>query len=163
ATQQLRGDAEEAARLAAGAGAGYRCPAGAIERVPELQWGGLGHGQRDEPAARGGDPLGVGEAAADEPSRAIDAAPLGQPAAADAAYAERGAALVRLADEANRAVTDAQPVPRGLLRVTGDPVFGEAFLGPLIVDYARRWPEVRVEVALTRRRVDLVEEGFDVA
>jgi DNA-binding transcriptional LysR family regulator len=80
-----------------------------------------------------------------------------------AAYAERCAEIVRLADEANRAVIDEQQVPRGVLRITADPVFGEAFVTGLVVEYASRWPEVHVEVALTRRRVDLAEEGFDLA
>jgi DNA-binding transcriptional LysR family regulator len=60
-------------------------------------------------------------------------------------------------------VGDAREVPRGTLRITADPVFGEAFLGDLVIDFARRWPEVKVELLLTRRRVDLIEEGFDVA
>lgn len=80
-----------------------------------------------------------------------------------AAYADRCAEIVRMADEAQRAVVDAQDTPRGTLRVTADPLFGEAFLGELVVDYAARFPEVRIEVILTRRRVDLLEEGFDVA
>jgi DNA-binding transcriptional LysR family regulator len=66
-------------------------------------------------------------------------------------------------DDANREVFDAHAVPQGTLRVTADPVFGEAFLSDLLIEYSRAWPEVRIEVALTRRRVDLVEEGFDVA
>jgi DNA-binding transcriptional LysR family regulator len=80
-----------------------------------------------------------------------------------AVYAERCAEIVRLAEEANRAVIDDQQVPRGVLRITADPTFGEAFLTRLVVEYASRWPEVQVEVVLTRRRVDLAEEGFDVA
>jgi DNA-binding transcriptional LysR family regulator len=80
-----------------------------------------------------------------------------------AAYAERCAEVIRMAEEANRSVTDAGEVPKGTLRVTADPVFGEAFLGGVIAEFAQRWPEVHVEVVLTRRRVDLVEEGFDVA
>lgn len=80
-----------------------------------------------------------------------------------AAYAERCAEVVRLAEEANEAVTEARQVPRGRLRVTADPTFGEAFVTGLIIEYARRWPEVQVEVVLTQRKVDLVEEGFDVA
>lgn len=80
-----------------------------------------------------------------------------------AAYAARCAELVRLADEANQAVTDARQVPRGVLRVTADPELGEAFLSGLVVEYASRWPEVQVDVVLTRRKVDLAEEGFDVA
>jgi DNA-binding transcriptional LysR family regulator len=50
-----------------------------------------------------------------------------------------------------------------VLRVTADPVFGEAFVTGLVVEYARCWPEVQLDVVLTRRRVDMVEEGFDVA
>src|SRR5262249_53309451 len=82
---------------------------------------------------------------------------------AGAAYAARCAEIERIAEEANRAAADTQEVPRGTLRVTADPVFGEAFLTDLVLDYAQAWPEVRLEVVLTRRRVDLVEEGFDVA
>ena len=80
-----------------------------------------------------------------------------------AAYAARCVEIVKLADEATRAVTDASARPSGTLRVTADPVFGEAFVSGLVIDYARRFPDVRVEVVLTRRYVDLVEEGFDVA
>jgi DNA-binding transcriptional LysR family regulator len=49
------------------------------------------------------------------------------------------------------------------LRITADPVFGDAFVAALVNEYAARWPETRVEVVLTRRRVDLVEERFDAA
>jgi DNA-binding transcriptional LysR family regulator len=80
-----------------------------------------------------------------------------------AAYAVRCGELVRLAEEANHAVTDTRQVPKGVLRVTADPVFGEAFVTGLIVEYANRWPEVQVEAVLTRRHVNLLEEGFDVA
>ena len=80
-----------------------------------------------------------------------------------AAYAERCSEIVRSADEANRIVSDAKDVPRGTLRISADPVFGEAFLTELVIAYARKWPEVRLDVVLTRRRVDLIEEGFDVA
>ncbi|NUP07428.1 MAG: LysR family transcriptional regulator [Polyangiaceae bacterium] len=82
---------------------------------------------------------------------------------AGAVYAERCAEIVRLGEEANRAVSDTSDVPTGTLRITADPVFGEAFLTPLVIDYARKWPEVRVDVVLTRRHVDLLEEGFDLA
>jgi DNA-binding transcriptional LysR family regulator len=80
-----------------------------------------------------------------------------------AAYAQRCAEIVRLAEEANRAAADVDDVPRGTLRITADPVFGDAFVAGLVTDYALRWPETRLDVVLTRRRVDLVEERFDVA
>ena len=80
-----------------------------------------------------------------------------------AAFAQRCAEIVRQAEDAARAVTDARDVPRGRLRVTADPVFGEAFVAGLIVEYATRYPDVEIDAVFTRRHVDLVEEGFDVA
>ncbi len=80
-----------------------------------------------------------------------------------AAYLARCVEMVRLAEDANRVVKDAGAEPSGLLRVTADPLFGEAFVAPLVIEYAQKWPRVQIEVLLTRRRVDLVEEGFDVA
>src|SRR5262245_2626896 len=59
-----------------------------------------------------------------------------------AAYAERCAALVRIASEANEAVRDAEQVPRGVLRISADPLFGEAFVGELVIEQAKRWPEL---------------------
>lgn len=80
-----------------------------------------------------------------------------------AAYAARCTEVIRLADEANRAVTADRQNPSGTLRLTADPTFGEAFLSDLVAEYARTWPAVRIEVVLTRRRVDLLDEGFDLA
>ncbi len=82
---------------------------------------------------------------------------------AGAAYAARCAEIVRLAEDADLAVTDAQQEPQGKLRITADPVFGEAFLTGLVLEYARRHPKVQTEVVLTRRKLDLIEEGIDVA
>ncbi|WP_236515528.1 LysR family transcriptional regulator [Sandaracinus amylolyticus] len=82
---------------------------------------------------------------------------------AGAAYAARCSEIARLADEANAAVRETCETPRGLLRITADPHFGETFVGPLVIEHVRAWPEVRVDVVLTRRRVELIEEGFDVA
>jgi DNA-binding transcriptional LysR family regulator len=82
---------------------------------------------------------------------------------AGASYARRCEELVRLAEDANRALADADDAPRGTLRVTADRTFGEAFVSDLVIAYQRRWPEVHLDVVLTSRRVDLIEEGFDIA
>ena len=63
-------------------------------------------------------------------------------------------------DDAERAVSSLQDTPRGLLRVTAPINFG--FLGPIVSDFLKRYPEVRVELYSTARRVDLIEERFDV-
>jgi DNA-binding transcriptional LysR family regulator len=64
-------------------------------------------------------------------------------------------------EDAERAVGNLQEVPRGVLRLTTGP--NVSFLGPILNDYLRLYPEVRVEVFCTGRTVDLVEERFDLA
>jgi DNA-binding transcriptional LysR family regulator len=78
-------------------------------------------------------------------------------------YAGRAADIVRLADELNRSVRGEATEISGTLRVTSDPLFGEHFLPELVHAFVREHPGVRVEVMLTSRFVDLIEEGFDVA
>jgi DNA-binding transcriptional LysR family regulator len=53
--------------------------------------------------------------------------------------------------------------PKGHLRVNASMWFGSLTLAPLICDYLYQYPEVNIELSLTDRYVDLVEEGFDVA
>lgn len=83
--------------------------------------------------------------------------------AVGAAYAQRCAEIARLADDANRDLVDSARSVRGVLRVTADPVFGDAFLGPLLSEYASRFPDVKLDVVLTREKVDLTRHRFDVA
>lgn len=81
---------------------------------------------------------------------------------AGVAYAERCAEIVRLADDANAAIADSLETPNGVLRITAHPVFGDAFLEELVIAYARDWPAVKIEVALSQS-VDLANDRFDVA
>lgn len=50
--------------------------------------------------------------------------------------------------------------PRGPLRV-GLPAVAEALLLPLLADFQRRWPDIRLEIAASDRLADIIEEGFD--
>src|SRR5262249_29178744 len=52
--------------------------------------------------------------------------------------------------------------PQGTLRLTAAPAFGDTFLGELLVSFTARYPRVAVEVNLSTRKLNLVEEGFDV-
>lgn len=80
-----------------------------------------------------------------------------------AAYYARCAAIAAQIDEANREVQRGHDEPVGLLRVSAPVLYGRRFLAPVVVDYLRRHPAMRVEIALADRRVNLVEEGFDLA
>ena len=76
-------------------------------------------------------------------------------------YYDHCSRIVAEIEDAESAVTNLQEVPRGALRVTTGP--NVAFLAPILNDYMKRYPEVRVEVFCTGRTVDLIEERFDVA
>jgi DNA-binding transcriptional LysR family regulator len=76
-------------------------------------------------------------------------------------YYEHGARIVAEIDAADQAVGSLQATPRGLLRVTAPLSF--TMLGPIVGEYLRRYADVQVDLVCADRRVDLVEDGFDVA
>jgi DNA-binding transcriptional LysR family regulator len=86
-----------------------------------------------------------------------------RPTNAGAAYYERCARILSELEEANAAVKDLGSSPRGLLRVATPLLFGQSFLAPIAATFSQRYPEVEVEVVASDRRVNLIEEGFDVA
>lgn len=51
---------------------------------------------------------------------------------------------------------------RGSLRVNAPLSFGLLHISPLLPKWVERWPEITLDVSLTDRMVDLVEEGVDV-
>jgi DNA-binding transcriptional LysR family regulator len=54
-------------------------------------------------------------------------------------------------------------VPRGRLRISVPAAFGRRCVAPVLAGLAARHPHLCLEVSFTDRRVDLVEEGFDLA
>lgn len=79
------------------------------------------------------------------------------------AYYERCARIIGEIREAEEAVTSLSHSPRGTLRVCATVAFGRVEVLPLINHFLLRYPELGMEVDLTDRPVDLVEEGLDVA
>jgi DNA-binding transcriptional LysR family regulator len=76
-------------------------------------------------------------------------------------YYDYCARIVGEIEDAERAVSSLQDTPRGPLRVTAGT--NVAFLGTIVSEYLKRYPEVHLELVCTPRLVDLVEERFDVA
>lgn len=68
-----------------------------------------------------------------------------------------------LLDEARSEVVQLSQAPRGLLRVTASVAFGRLCVAPLLPDFLAAYPELRVQLALLDRMVDLAEEGYDLA
>jgi len=52
---------------------------------------------------------------------------------------------------------------RGLLRINATLGFGRTTIAPLLSAFARRHPEIEVQMDVTDRPVDLAEQGFDLA
>jgi DNA-binding transcriptional LysR family regulator len=70
--------------------------------------------------------------------------------------------LMDLAD-AEAELQSAQLRPRGVLKVTTSVVFGQHYAAPLFTDLLAEFNELSVELTLTNRFVDLIEEGMDLA
>lgn len=61
------------------------------------------------------------------------------------------------------ALPDQEERPSGVLRLAAPPDLGAMVLPPIVTAFSQRYPEVRVDVALSSRVVDLVREGIDLA
>lgn len=66
-------------------------------------------------------------------------------------------------EEAEAEITSRSGTARGLLRVNVPVTFGILHLAPLWDAFHERHPQVRLDVTLSDRVVDVVEEGFDLA
>lgn len=67
------------------------------------------------------------------------------------------------AEAAEEAVAVVQKEPRGTIRVVCPVTLAQTTVGPLIPLFLQRYPEVRVDLQVNNRVVDLVQDGIDVA
>jgi DNA-binding transcriptional LysR family regulator len=79
------------------------------------------------------------------------------------AFYERSVQLLADLEEAEQEAARAAVVPRGTIRLTTSVNFGVRHLAPAIADFLAQHRELRFDVSLSDRVVDLVEEGFDLA
>ncbi|MCE7027263.1 LysR family transcriptional regulator [Jiella sp. CBK1P-4] len=77
------------------------------------------------------------------------------------AYYRQCRVVLAEADAADALAEDLAAEPRGRLRINASVTFGSAALAPVVLSYAERHPKVDVDLVLSDRRVDLIEEGFD--
>ncbi len=79
-----------------------------------------------------------------------------------AIYAERARKALEDLAEAERQIQERRECPTGILRVGVPMSFGLQYLTVPIADFARRYPDVAVEVDFDDRHVDVMAEGYDV-
>lgn len=82
---------------------------------------------------------------------------------AGAAYLEKCRVILNLVETAEADIAQAHQAPRGPIRISLPLSYGLARVVPLLLEFARRYPEVSLELDVTDRRVNLIEEGIDLA
>ncbi|MBX3585788.1 MAG: LysR family transcriptional regulator [Ramlibacter sp.] len=75
---------------------------------------------------------------------------------------DTGAAFARIA-QSFASVKDLAGSPRGLVRVTAPVALGRQHIATTLPGFFARYPEVRIELDLNDRFVNLAQEGFDLA
>ncbi len=78
-------------------------------------------------------------------------------------YLVDGARVLADLQSLERRVGGAQGVPRGVVRLAATLGFGRRFVAPAIAAFSQRYPEVEVQLVLTDRPFNLIEQGFDAA
>jgi DNA-binding transcriptional LysR family regulator len=75
---------------------------------------------------------------------------------------ERARRILAEIDEAEAALTHGRVEPQGMLRVSAPAALGRAHVSPVCRDLVRAHPKLSIDLALTDRLVELIDEGMDV-
>lgn len=78
-------------------------------------------------------------------------------------YAEQCRHILQLVQAAETGALAMRAIPRGTLRVSAPAAFGSRCLAPAMAEYLELHPEVNLELDLSNRLSDIVEEGLDAA
>lgn len=78
-------------------------------------------------------------------------------------YLLEGTRILADLDALERTVAGARSTPRGLIKLAATLGFGRVHLAPALSAFAQAYPEVEVQLHLTDRPINLVEQGFDAA
>ena len=78
-------------------------------------------------------------------------------------YYERCVAILQDVEEAEQVVGQLQTQPKGLVRISTVVAFGRLHVVPRLTDFFKQYPDIKVDVRLSDRVVDMVEEGVDIA
>ncbi|MEM0655144.1 LysR substrate-binding domain-containing protein [Klebsiella huaxiensis] len=76
-------------------------------------------------------------------------------------FYERAKNILAEMEEAEAVIAETRAIPRGNLRISAPITFGSQLLASKLPEYLKQNPAVSLELCLSNRTVDLVEEGFD--
>lgn len=77
-------------------------------------------------------------------------------------YLEHSRSLLEQVNAMEERIAQSTGEPSGTLRVSAPLSYGRLFIAPLIADFAAAHPTLRLDLELSDRFVDAVEEGFDL-
>ena len=75
---------------------------------------------------------------------------------------DRAQRILAEVDEAEAVLTHGRVEPQGVLRVSAPVALGRAHVSPVCRDLVRAYPKVSVDLTLTDRLVEVINEGMDV-
>ncbi|MGY3585199.1 DNA-binding transcriptional LysR family regulator [Bradyrhizobium sp. USDA 4341] len=78
-------------------------------------------------------------------------------------YLERARRILADVEEAEDAVESERTRPEGRLVISAPFGFGRLHVSPVVTAYLKRYPDVGVDLRLSDRRINLVEDGVDLA
>ena len=79
------------------------------------------------------------------------------------AFYERSERGLQEIAEAEAEVSRLQGEPRGTLRINAPMSFGVLHIAPVLPKFLERYPQLRVDMNLDDRKIDVIEGGFDVS
>lgn len=78
-------------------------------------------------------------------------------------YYEKCQQALAQIEEAENALTGHQANPSGLVRISVPTTYGHCRVLPLLPKFRARYPQITVEINISNRNIDFVEEGYDLA
>ncbi|MDD9155238.1 LysR family transcriptional regulator [Aliivibrio sp. S4TY2] len=66
-------------------------------------------------------------------------------------------------DEAEAKVRTKTTQPQGIIRVAAPVAFGRFLLAPIVAEFFQQYPDIKIDLLLNDKHVNLISEGIDVA
>lgn len=79
------------------------------------------------------------------------------------AYFQQCQQMIQDAEHIIGIVNQQDLMPKGTLKISCPVAFSLGYLSDVISEYAKRYPEVTLDIDLNDRRVDIIQEGYDLA
>ncbi|CAB3630536.1 MULTISPECIES: LysR family transcriptional regulator [Achromobacter] len=78
-------------------------------------------------------------------------------------YLENARRILGEIEDLDQLIASRQDSPRGLLKINAPLGFGRSYIAPAIAEFARKYPEVSLQLQLTDSPADFVQDAVDVA